>query len=391
MDAITIARMKKISWIGLVAVSFFAACNNEPATTTTTSVKTDSAWRTRSKGFEQAIEGKEVHLYVLKNKKQATAQLTNYGARLVSLLVPDKDGNPVDVVLGHDSLGGYAKPGEPYFGCTIGRYGNRIANAKFSLDGKQYTLDMNDGPNTLHGGRQGFHTKVWDAVQKDSQSISFTYLSKDGDGGYPGNLTVKVTYILTDDNALQIEYEATTDAKTVVNLTNHAYFNLNGAGSGTINNHELMIDADNITPVNTTLIPTGQLMKVEGTPFDFRKPTAIGSRLDTTNEQLKNGKGYDHNFALNGANGSVRKVCTVKGDISGITMEISTDQPGLQFYGGNFLNGSEKGKGGKAYEHRTAFCLEAQHFPDSPNQPAFPSTVLSPGQTYKQTSIYKFL
>lgn len=383
--------MKKlIGWSGIAAL-LLCACNNSTETSDNKMATADSAWASRAKAFQQTLNGKEVGLYALKNKNNARAELTSYGARLVSLFVPDKDGNLIDVVLGHDSLAGYAKPGEPYFGCTIGRYGNRIGNAKFTLDGKQYTLDANDGPNSLHGGREGFHTKVWDAVQKDSQSIVFTYLSKDGDAGYPGNLNVKVTYTLTDDNALQIDYEATTDAKTVVNLTNHAYFNLNGAGSGTINNHELMIDADNMTPVNATLIPVGKPMKVEGTPFDFRKPTAIGSRIDTTNEQIKNGRGYDHNFELNGANGSVKKVCTVKGDISGITMEVMTDQPGLQFYGGNFLNGSEIGKGGKPYGHRSAFCLEAQHFPDSPNQPSFPSTVLNPGQTYKQQTIYKFL
>lgn len=384
--------MKKIiGWPGIVAL-LLCACNNSTENSSGDKAGTpDSAWASRAKAFQQTINGKETGLFVLKNKNNARAELTSYGARLVSLLVPDKNGTLVDVVLGHDSLSGYAKPKEPYFGCTIGRYGNRIGNAKFTLDGKQYMLDANDGPNSLHGGSEGYHTKVWDAAQKDSQSIVFTYLSKDGDAGYPGNLNVKVTYTLTDGNALQIDYEATTDAKTVVNLTNHTYFNLNGAGSGTINNHELMIDADNITPVNTTLIPTGQLMKVEGTPFDFRKATAIGSRIDTTNEQIRNGKGYDHNFVLNGADGSVKKVCTVKGDVSGITMEVLTDQPGLQFYGGNFLNGSEMGKGGKAYEHRSAFCLEAQHFPDSPNQPSFPSTVLSPGQTYKQQTIYKFL
>lgn len=377
--------------MSLAALSLLVSCNNTDSSSPETGTASDSAWKARSRGFEQTLQGKEVHLYALKNKKNARAELTNYGARLVSLWMPDPNGNPVDVVLGHDSVGGYAKPNEPYFGCTIGRYGNRIGHAKFTLDGKQYTLDANNGLNSLHGGREGFHTKVWDAAQPDSQTIVFTYLSKDGDAGYPGNLNVKVTYTLTDENALQISYEATTDAKTVVNLTNHAYFNLNGAGSGTINNHQLMIDADNITPVDATLIPTGQLMKVEGTPFDFRQPTAIGSRIDTTNEQIKNGKGYDHNFVLKGADGSVKKVCTVKGDVSGITLEVWTDQPGLQFYGGNFLDGSEIGKGGKAYGHRTAFCLEAQHFPDSPNQPAFPSTVLNPGQTYKQTTTYKFL
>ncbi|MEO8404148.1 MAG: aldose epimerase family protein, partial [Chitinophagaceae bacterium] len=331
-----------------------------------------------------------VHLYTLKNKNNVTAEFTNYGARLVSLMVPDKSGNMVDVVLGHDSLGGYAKPGESFFGTTIGRYGNRIGKAKFVLDGKTYTLDANNGGNSLHGGRQGFHTKVWEAAQKDSQTIVFTYLSKDGDAGYPGNLNAKVTFTLTNDNALQIDYEATTDANTVVNLTNHTYFNLNGAGSGTINDHELMIDADNITPVDAGLIPTGKMMKVEGTPFDFRKPMTIGSRIDSANEQLTFGKGYDHNYVLNGANGTLKTVCTVKGDKTGITMDVSTDQPGLQFYTGNFLDGSEIGKGGKAYGHRTALCLETQHYPDSPNQPSFPTTELKPGQTYKTTSVYKF-
>jgi aldose 1-epimerase len=383
--------MKQLIGLSGLAALFLFACNNSTDSSSEQKMTTpDSAWMTRAKAFRQTLNGKDVNLYALKNKNNARAELTNYGARLVSLLVPGNNGNLIDVVLGHDSLSGYAKPNEPYFGCTIGRYGNRIGNAKFTLDGKQYTLDANNGPNSLHGGREGFHTKVWDAMQKDSQSIVFTYLSKDGEAGYPGNLNVKVTYTLTDDNALQIDYEATTDAKTVVNLTNHAYFNLNGAGSGTINNHLLMIDADNITPVNATLIPTGKLMKVEGTSFDFRQPTAIGSRIDTTNEQIKNGQGYDHNFVLNGTDGSVKKVCTVKGDLSGITLEVLTDQPGLQFYGGNFLNGTEIGKGMKVYGHRSAFCLEAQHFPDSPNQPAFPSTVLSPGQTYKQQTIYKF-
>lgn len=383
--------MKRLpGWSGFAALLFFA-CNNATETISDRSITTDSAWVTRAKAFQQTLNDKEAGLYALKNKNKARAELTNYGARLVSLLVPDKNGSLVDVVLGHDSLAGYAKPNEPYFGCTIGRYGNRIGNAKFTLDGKQYILDANNGPHSLHGGREGFHTKVWEAAQKDSQSVSFTYLSADGDAGYPGNLTVKVTYTLTDDNALQIDYEATTDAKTVVNLTNHAYFNLNGAGSGAVNNHELMIDADNITPVNATLIPTGKLMKVEGTPFDFRRPAPIGSRMDTTNEQIRHGQGYDHNFVLNDADGSVKKVCTVKGDVSGIILEVLTDQPGLQFYSGNFLNGTEIGKGGKPYEHRGAFCLEAQHFPDSPNQPSFPSTVLSPGQTYRQQTIYKFL
>lgn len=375
---------------GFAALSL-CACNNSTETTSEEKMATtDSAWHTRQKAFQQTQDGKQVDLYLLKNKNNVTAEFTSYGARLVSLTVPDKNGNRVDVILGHDSLSGYAKPTESYFGTTIGRYGNRIANAKFKLDGKEYTLDANNGPNSLHGGSKGFHTKVWDAEQKDSQTIVFTYVSPDGDAGYPGKLTAKVTFKLTDDDALQIDYEATTDAKTVINLTNHAYFNLNGAGNGTINDHELMIDADNITPVNATLIPTGQLMKVEGTPFDFRKPTAIGSRIDTTNEQIRNGKGYDHNFVLNGTNGKLKSVATVKSNQSGITLEVLTDQPGLQFYGGNFLDGSEIGKGGKPYGFRSGFCLETQHFPDSPNQPSFPSTVLNPGDTYKTTTIYKF-
>lgn len=385
--------MKKILFFSSLAVILLSACNNGSDTSSTeTTTKMDSTAPARSAGFHQTLNGKEVSLYVLKNKNNVTAELTNYGARLVSLMVPDKNGTMVDVILGHDSLSGYTKPGESFFGTTIGRYGNRIGKAKFKLDGKEYKLDANNGPNSLHGGRGGFNTRVWDVVAQDPQSISFSYVSKDGEEGYPGNLTSKVKFTLTDENAIQIDYEATTDANTVVNLTNHTYFNLNGAGSGTINNHELMINADNFTPVDVTLIPTKMKEKVDGTPFDFRKPTAIGARVDdTTNIQIKNGMGYDHNFVLNGWDGKVNKAVTVKGDQSGITMEVWTDQPGIQFYGGNFLTGSEIGKGGKAYTHRTGFCLEAQHFPDSPNQPSFPTTELKPGETYKQTTIYKFL
>lgn len=385
--------MKKITLgVALAALFLIWACNNDSTDNSMNkATATDSASLLRSKAFQKNVNGKETALFVLKNKNNAQAELTSYGARLVSLWVPGKDGSKVDVVLGHDSVGGYVKPGEPFFGCTIGRYGNRIGKAKFKLDGKEYTLDANNGPNSLHGGSQGFNTKVWDAVQKDSQSITFTYVSPNGEEGYPGTMNVKVTYTLTDDNALQIDYEATTDAKTVVNLTNHAYFNLNGAGTGSINDHELTINADNITPVDATLIPTGKLMKVEGTPFDFRKPAVIGTRIDTTNDQIKKGGGFDHNFVLNGADGKVNKAVTVKGNVSGITMEVWTDQPGMQFYGGNFLNGTEIGKGGKAYEYRNGFCLEAQHYPDSPNQPSFPTTVLNPGEIYKQTTIYKFL
>jgi aldose 1-epimerase len=384
--------MKKINaFAGIFALFFVWACNNSTETSSSEKKTTiDSAWVARTKAFQQTLDGKEVNLFILKNKKNATAELTNYGARLVSLFVPDKNGDLVDVTPGYDSLAGYTRPGEPFFGASVGRYANRIANAAFKLDGKAYKLAANNGPNTLHGGLKGFDKMVWDATQKDPQSIVFSYVSKDGEEGFPGTLTSKITFTLTDENAVQIDYEATTDTRTIVNLTNHAYFNLNGAGTGTINDHELMINADNILPVNATLIPTGKPMKVEGTPFDFRQPAVIGSRIDTTNEQIRNGKGFDHNYVLNGVNGQVNKVATAKGNISGITMEVYTDQPGLQFYGGNFLNATKIGKGGKVYDHRNAFCLEAGHYPDSPNQPAFPSTVLNPGETYKQTTIYKF-
>jgi aldose 1-epimerase len=383
--------MKKIfSGTTILAFYMLCACNNGSNSTSETS-SSDSTTTSVANTFQQTVNGKEVNLFVLKNKNNAVVTLTNYGARLVSVMVPDKNGVMTDVILGYDSLSNYLRPGESYFGATIGRYANRVAKGAFKLDGKEYKLVVNDGPNSLHGGSHGFDKQVWDAAQKDSQSIAFTYLSKDGEAGYPGNLTSKITYTLTDDNAIDIAYEATTDARTVVNLTNHTYFNLNGAGSGTINDHELMINADSFLPVDKTLIPTGKPMKVEGTPFDFRKTAVIGAQIDTTNEQIRNGGGFDHNYVLNGVDGKVNKVAVVKGNISGITLEVYTDQPGLQFYGGNFLNKRIVGKGGKVYDKRNAFCLEAGHYPDSPNQPAFPTTVLSPGQTYKQTTIYKFL
>ena len=368
-----------------------SACNQSaPKSTATMTDSTNStAMLPSAAGFEKNFDGKQTHLFILKNKKGVTAAISDYGAHLVGMLVPDKNGKMTDVVLGFDSIGGFQKAGSAYYGATIGRYGNRLAGGKFKLDGKEYTLFKNNGPNTLHGGKKGFDSMVWDGKQIDSSTVELTYLSKDMEEGFPGNLKVKVTYMLTDDNSIKISYEATTDKNTVVNLTNHTYFNLNGQGSGTALDHVVQIDADNYTPVDSTLIPTGKIEPVKGTPFDFTTPTAIGARIGQENSQLKFGKGYDHNYVLNKHNIS-RPIATVTGDKSGIKMEVFTEEPGLQFYTGNFMDGSHTIFGGKKDGHRTAFAMETQHYPDSPNQPAFPTTELKPGAVYKTQTIYKF-
>jgi aldose 1-epimerase len=326
-------------------------------------------------------------LYTLRNSKGAEATITTYGARVVTLKMPDKAGKFDDIVLGFDNLDGYLQtPPPPYFGATIGRYGNRIAGGQFMLDGKTYTLAKNNGDNSLHGGKIGFDKVIWTARPGGTASVAMTYLSKDGEEGYPGNLTATVTYTLTDKNELQIEYSATTDKDTVVNLTNHSYFNLAGQGEGDILGHVVMIDADRFTPVDKGLIPTGELQLVDGTPFDFRKPTPIGDRIDAKDPQIALGPGYDHNFVLNHA-GLAARVTEPK---TGRVMEVVTTEPGLQFYTSNFLDGTLKGVGGKVYPRRSAFCMETQHFPDSPNHPAFPSTTLKPGETYHSQTVYRF-
>ncbi len=340
--------------------------------------------------YSAKVQGKETKLFQLANKNGAKLYVTNYGARIVSLIVPSRDHILTDVVLGYDSLKSFQKKGEPFFGAIIGRYGNRIAKGKFSLAENTYQLQLNDGVNTLHGGTDGFYAKVWDAKQLDGQHLEMSYFSKDGEAGYPGNVNVKVVYTLTDDNSVKIDYSATTDKETILNLTNHAYFNLNGEGDGSILDHKLHIDADGYTPVDQTLIPTGKIEPVKGTPFDFTTPKVIGKDIEAANEQLKSGKGYDHNFVLNKNDGST-PVASVRSFKTGIVMNVYTTEPGLQFYSGNFLTGADKdGKGGKSYPFRSAFCLETQHFPDSPNQPNFPSTVLKPGQTYTTSTTYKF-
>ncbi len=346
----------------------------------------------RAAAFEQTIDGKKVSLYMIKNTKGMQATITNFGGRLVSLQVPAKSGKPTDVIVGFDNLNDFVKIStDPYYGATIGRYGNRIAKAKFSIDGVEYKLAANNGVNALHGGPKGFHNVVWDAEPVGDNALELTYTAADGEEGYPGKLNVKVVYSITDSNELKIDYEATTDKKTVCNLTHHSYFNLNGAGSGNIADHQLMINADRYTPVDETLIPTGKIDKVEGTPFDFRTATAIGARVnDSASEQIKRGAGYDHNFVLNKNKGTgLNHAAAAWGDKSGILMDVYTEEPGLQFYGGNFMNGKNSLKGTKD-EYRTAFCLETQHFPDSPNQPSFPSALLEPGKVYKTTSVYKF-
>jgi aldose 1-epimerase len=342
------------------------------------------------RSFGTTPQGTAVSLYVLKNASGLEAAITNYGGIVVSLRVPDRQGRVEDVVLGYDSLGGYIGQ-KAYFGAIIGRYGNRIANGRFSLGGKTYTLARNNGPNHLHGGVHGFHEALWTAAEASTPhgpGVELTYESADGEEGYPGKLKARVTYVLTDQGDLRIDYEATTDKETVVNLTNHSYFNL--AGEGDILGHELFIDADRFTPVDATLIPTGELRPVQGTPFDFRKPTAIGARIDAADEQIGHGKGYDHNFVLNGTMGSLRLAARVREPRSGRVMEVLTTEPGIQFYSGNFLDGSIVGKGGKAYPRRAAFCLETQHYPDSPNKPQFPSVALKPGERYQTTTIYRF-
>ena len=340
------------------------------------------------KDYGKTADGAAVDLYTLTNSNGMKAEVITYGGALMSLTAPDKSGKYGDVILGMDNIKGYETP-VPYFGALIGRYGNRIGKAQFALEGKTYKLPANDGPNTLHGGNKGFDKRVWSAKPGAGAVLELTYVSKDGEEGFPGTLSAKVVYTLTDKNELKIDYTATTDKTTVVNLTNHSYFNLAGPGEGTILAHEVMINADRFTPVDDTLIPTGELKPVKGTPFDFTKSTAIGARIEQNDEQLKFGKGYDHNWVLNKGAGGLTKAAEVHEPKSGRVMEVWTTEPGLQFYTGNFLDGTLKGKG-KTFALRGAFCMETQHYPDSPNKPSFPSTALKAGDTYRTSTIYRF-
>ena len=338
------------------------------------------------------VDGVPVDIYTLRNTQGAEAQITTYGGVVVSLKVPDRNGKLDDVVLGYDNLEGYLKE-TPYFGALIGRYGNRIAKGRFTLNGVSYSLATNNYPNALHGGLKGFDKRVWKAdgqLTSQGPSLTLNYVSGDGEEGYPGTLKVKAIYTLTPDNALRLDYTATTDKDTVVNLTQHSYFNLAGQGSGDILKHEVMMAADRYTPVDSTLIPTGELASVEGTPFDFRKATAIGARIEQENEQLKFGKGYDHNWVFTKRIGELTLLARVSEPTSGRVLEVLSTEPGLQFYSGNFLDGTITGKGARVYSFRNGFCMEPQHFPDSPNHRNFPSVVLKPGQNYNNTIIYRF-
>ena len=342
-----------------------------------------------------SVNGKAVQLFTLQNKNGVIAKITNYGGTVVSLIVPDRNGHFADVVLGFDTVQEYVDK-SPFFGCITGRYANRIAGGRFALDGHNYSLATNNGPNHLHGGKVGFDKKIWSASTKGG-ALHLTYTSPDGEEGYPGTLKTEVTYTLTNKNELRIDYVATTDKATIINLTNHSYFNLAGldnkeveVDASTILNHELTVYADRYTPIDATSIPLGDLAPVEGTPFDFRTSTAIGARINSNNEQLKHGKGYDHNFVLKSKRDKrLVKAARVYDAMSGRVMEVETTEPGIQLYTGNFLD-NVKGKNGENYPHRSALCLESQTFPDSPNQPSFPSPILKPGEKYRQTTVYRF-
>ncbi len=343
------------------------------------------SWGTTSRG-------EQVDLYTLRNSSGVEATITTYGGRLVTLKTPDREGHFADIVLGFDDLQPYLG-NNPFFGALVGRYANRIANGQFELAGHTYTLAKNNGPNTLHGGLVGFDKKVWkgeEASANGTHMLHLTYVSPDGEEGFPGTLTTAVTYSLNDNNELKLEYEARTDKKTVVNLTNHSYFNLSGEGSGQILDHVVTINADRFTPVNSDLIPTGELKSVEGTPFDFRKPMAVGSRIKDNDQQLKYGDGYDMNYVVNGSGDTPRFAARAMSPKSGRVLEVQTTQPGIQFYTGNHLPNGIKGKGGAMYKYRDALCFETQHFPNSPNQPNFPTTELNPGERFHQVTIFKF-
>lgn len=344
----------------------------------------------KKESFGRLADGQEVDIYTLNTSAGIEARITNYGGIIVSLRTPDRDGKLGDITLGYDSLENYVAK-NPFFGSLVGRYGNRIGGAKFTLNGSTYELVQNNGRNHLHGGKVGFDKKVWSAEGKitpEGPSLQLMTTSPDGEENYPGTLRVKVTYTLLESSALRIDYLATTDRDTVVNLTNHSYFNL--AGAGTINDHEIMINADRITAVDSELIPTGELRSVVGTPFDFRTSRLIGDRIDASDEQLSHGKGYDHNFVLQKEGNALGLAARARDPKSGRILEVETTEPGVQFYTGNFLDGSITGKGGQTYLRRAGFCLETQHFPDSPNKPEFPSTVLRPGEEYRSTTVFRF-
>jgi aldose 1-epimerase len=342
--------------------------------------------------FGKTKDGQAVDLYTFSNAQGMEVRAMTYGGIILSIKVPDRNGKLDDVTLGFDSLEPYLA-GHPYFGAIIGRYGNRIGKARFKLDGKEYKLAANNGPNSLHGGVKGFDKVMWNAEPFDKPEgvgVVFTYTSPDGEEGFPGTLQTKVTYTLNDKNELIFDYHATTDKPTPVNLTNHTYFNLAGPGTRDILDHVMMIHADHTTPVDSTLIPTGEIKSVEGTPFDFRKPTPIGARIDADDQQIKYGPGYDHNFVLNRTGPGLSLAARVSEPSTGRVMEVRTTEPGIQFYSGNFLDGTLTGKGGHVYKRRFGFCLETQHFPDSPNKPQFPSTILRPGETYTSQTVYAF-
>ena len=371
-----------LSSAGLGAACF-VGCASMPTPTNTVGTISQAP-------FGKTADGTPVEIYTLRNDKGCEARIMTYGGIVVSLKVPDKNGNFGDVVLGYDKLDDYVK-NSPFFGALVGRYGNRIAKGKFTLAGKEYTLALNNAPNNLHGGPIGFDKRVWKAttlLTADGPVLKLNYLSQDGDQGFPGNLNVTATYTLTADNGLLLTYTATTDKPTLCNLTQHSYFNL--AGKGDVLNYLVYINADKFTPVDKTLIPTGELKPVEGTPFDFRKPTAIGARINAADEQIKFGNGYDHNWVINKPPGKLGLVARVTDPATGRVMEVLSTEPGVQFYTGNFLDGIT-GKGGWVYKNRSGFCFEPQHYPDSPNHPQFPSTALKPGETYQNTILYRFL
>jgi aldose 1-epimerase len=377
--------MKRRAWIVLAVTAIIVFGCEKKGTETQTEEQRVMTIGTES--FGKTPDGQEVELYTLANTNGLKARITNYGAILVSLEVPDKNGKLADITLGFNKLEGYI-PRHPYFGATVGRYANRIGGAKFKLNDLEYKLAANDGTNHLHGGIKGFDKVVWKAeyvlADSDGAKVKLSYLSKDGEEGYPGNLACTVTYTLTKDNELKIDYEAETDKATILNLTNHSYWNLAGQGNGDILGHELMLNADNYTPVDEGLIPTGEIKSVKDSPMDFTKPMTIGSRIG----QVEGG--YDHNYVLNNGGGSLALCAKVYEPTSGRTMEIHTVEPGVQFYTGNFLDGSITGKSGKVYKKHYGFCLETQHFPDSPNKPSFPTVALKPGEKYTTVTVHKF-